>query len=167
MSQAASRGITLVELAAVMAVMAILLSIGAGAYMRAQQGLREDAALGGLANAVREARQLALMNESVAWLEIDLKARRTQPVGLRTVAYFHLEGGESTGAFGYPVALEGDGAEYASDGHIGGCVRLAASDAAISSALWRVRVSTICSLASSRGISRSCFRSSTLSMWNP
>jgi len=121
-SDAAARGVTLVELAAVMAVIAVLLSIGVGVYLRAQQGMREDATLALLENAVREARQMALMNRAEAWLEIDPAEHRVRPVGLRTVAFFHLESADAPGAFGYPVELEGADARYSGRGHTGGGV---------------------------------------------
>src|SRR5262245_21921536 len=119
-------GFTLIEMLAVLALMAILLGIGAGTWSRAVPA--GQLATYQIRDAVRRARNFAVKEGAPAFVlleasnEIDRGAELTAG-GQRTVGQWHFEDASFTG---YPSAPVASGCDLVKDGVIGNALALSA-----------------------------------------
>jgi prepilin-type N-terminal cleavage/methylation domain-containing protein len=120
-----SRGLTLLELIVVMAILVILMGMSAAVYVNMSKSFKEQGAFGDLDVILRQARNNAISNNAPAYVEIDVKGRRVIPWVYKTVGQWHFEKadgyGRSNGAI-HNAKLQG--ATIYKDGKIGACVQL-------------------------------------------
>ena len=120
-----ARGVTLVELMAVLAIVALLMAMSAAVYWQMSQNMKQQGAAADIDVALRQARNNAMASNAPAFVEIDSINHSVTPWVYRTVGQWHFENkdtfGRSSGAHGNAVLR---GAELSKDGKIGKCVRL-------------------------------------------
>ncbi|MCZ7646521.1 MAG: prepilin-type N-terminal cleavage/methylation domain-containing protein [Planctomycetota bacterium] len=104
-------GITLVEMLVVLAILSVLLGLGAMSFFRASQKYKEEAAVGAVETALRTARNEALTQRAPAFVELDHKREipRVTPWSYKLEGLWHFEEGsyQSNGAFGIAAMLQG------------------------------------------------------------
>lgn len=117
----ARRGFTLVELVAVMAIVALLMGMGIGLIAR----LRVDdrAAVGIVQNVLRSARNWSVARDAPARVLIDVTGSTIQSFGMNVIGTWHFEEMPIRGAFGSEgMSL---GGEIVSDGFTGSALSFA------------------------------------------
>lgn len=116
---------TFLEILAVLAIVALMLALSAGAYIHMTRSFSEQAAAADLEVALRQARNAAISSNTPAFVELDVENRRIVPWVYRTVGFWHFEDrndfGKTTGAYHNAVMR---GAELFPEGKVGKCVRL-------------------------------------------
>ena len=116
---------TLVELLAVMAILAMMMGLSAGVYWKMSQNMKEQGAAAEIDVALRQARTNAVTSNAPAFVEIDAANHQVIPWVYKTVGLWHFEKkdgfGRSGGAHSTAVLR---GAELYKEGKIGQCVRL-------------------------------------------
>ncbi len=123
---ARERGLTLLELLLVMALIGLLLGIGTGAFATLDFGRR--AAVGLVQNVVRSARNAALARSAPARVRIDVKRGTIRAEAMEVVGTWRFESERLRGAFGLDGLLQG--AEIEAQGFIGQALTLSGSRAA-------------------------------------
>ena len=123
--QRRSRGLTLMELIVVMAILVILMGMSAAVYVNMSKAFKEQGAAADLDVLLRQARNNAISNNAPAFVEIDIAKREITPWVYKTVGQWHFEKvdgyGRSNGAF-HNAKLQG--AVIYKEGKIGSCVQL-------------------------------------------
>jgi prepilin-type N-terminal cleavage/methylation domain-containing protein len=119
------RGVTLIELLTVIAILTALMGISAYTYIRMSRNYKEQGAAADLDIVLRQARNSAISGNSPAFVQIDPAKGRAVPWLYKTVGLWHLEekasygktrGGMHDGMF--------RGGEIFPEGRIGKCARL-------------------------------------------
>ncbi|MBI3272507.1 MAG: LamG domain-containing protein [Planctomycetes bacterium] len=103
-------GFTLVEMLVVLAILGVLLGLGAGLLSQANKGLGLAAGVNLVASSLRLARNKAMTDHAPCWLLIDPAERSVRTLGRQTIGLWHLEDkeeGVTTGAFGRNGAVQG------------------------------------------------------------
>ncbi|MGD0091154.1 MAG: LamG-like jellyroll fold domain-containing protein [Planctomycetota bacterium] len=121
----ALRGVTLMELLAVLAIVSMMMALGVGTYVKMSTTFKEQGAASQLDVALRQARNAAVSANAPAFVELDVEHRRIVPWVYHTVGFWHFEDrndlGKTTGAYHDAIMR---GAESYPDGKVGKCVRL-------------------------------------------
>ncbi|HEY3321141.1 MAG TPA: type II secretion system protein [Planctomycetota bacterium] len=121
----AARGITLLELLAVMALIGVLLAMSVGVYIRMSNRFKEQGAASAVDVAIRQAHSSAISSGAPGFVAIDVKTRSVVPWAYRTVGMWHFEDkngyGKTSGPYHAAILR---GASLFPDGKIGKCVRL-------------------------------------------
>ncbi|HYG75386.1 MAG TPA: LamG-like jellyroll fold domain-containing protein [Planctomycetota bacterium] len=119
------RGLSLMELLAVMLIISILLGFSGAVYWRSARSFKEQGAAAEVDVALRQAKNSALTANAPAYVEIDVKNNRIVPWVYKTVGLWHLEDrdsyGQSSGPYHRAVMR---GATLFPEGKIGKCARL-------------------------------------------
>lgn len=119
------RGVTLIEILTVVAILTALMGLSAFTYIRMSRNYKEQGAAADLDVVLRQARNSALLSNSPAFVQIDPDKGRVIPWLYKTVGIWHLEektsygktrGGMHDGVF--------RGGEIFPEGKIGKCARL-------------------------------------------
>jgi hypothetical protein len=119
------RGLTMMELLAVIALLAFLMGLSGAAYMRISRSYKEQGAGSDLDVIIRQVRNSAIHSSAPGFVEINDKEHRVTAWAYRTVGLFHFEEGSSLGRT-HGAYHDGrlHGAESYREGKIGKCVRL-------------------------------------------
>ncbi len=119
------RGLTMVEILAVIMIVSLMLGLSAMAYWRMSRSFKEQGAASEVDVAFRQVRNSAITLNAPAFVELDTENRRIVPWVYKTVGLWHFEDrsslGNTTGAY-HPGIMRG--AELYPDGKIGKCARL-------------------------------------------
>ena len=125
LSTKSSRGLTLLELLTVLAIVSMMMALSIGAYLYMSRSFKEQAAASELDLALRQARNSAIGANAPAFVEIDVEKRRIVPWVYHTVGFWHFEDrsdfGRTTGAYRNAIMR---GAELFPEGKVGKCARL-------------------------------------------
>jgi len=128
-SPRAARGLSLMELLAVMLILSVLMSFSAAVYWRTARSFKEQGAASEVDVALRQAKNSAITANAPAFVEIDTKTNRIIPWVYKTVGLWHFEDrnsyGQTTGAYHHATMR---GAILYNDGKIGKCARLKGGD---------------------------------------
>ncbi|MBE7466861.1 MAG: prepilin-type N-terminal cleavage/methylation domain-containing protein [Planctomycetes bacterium] len=124
------RGITLIELLVVLAIVGVLLGLGAMSFLRISRKHKEEGVLGSVETALRVARNTALTTRAPAFVELDNASNppRVAAWSYRLEGYWHFEkvGYESAGAYGLQALIHGC---ESAEGKVGKCLSLVAAGA--------------------------------------
>lgn len=112
------RAFTLVELMVVMAILGVLLGMGAAVFASASSGYQFRSAVAGAGTVVRSARNYAMARQSVATVIVEQRDDETRIVALgqRVVAAWHLESPPAETSGKHTLTIGGD-KEYGRFGH--------------------------------------------------
>lgn len=120
-----SAGLTLMELLTVIAIMSLMLTLSAAAYVNASRAQKAKGAAADLDVILRQVKNSAVGANATACVDIDEKKHNFTPWVYRTVGFWHFEDrdsyGRSTGAYHEAVLR---GAELFPEGKIGKCAKL-------------------------------------------
>ena len=97
-------GYTLVELIVVIAIISTLMGIGVAGYLAMGRSMSTEARLSEIEDALRSARNFAVVSGSTARVDIDTQARTLTPVGFKVIGLWHLESDE--GAYERDLLIE-------------------------------------------------------------
>jgi competence protein ComGC len=124
-SQRVARGVTLVEVLTVVAILVTLLALSAFTYIRMSRSYKEQGAAAELDVVLRQARNSALVSNAPAFVQIDSEKKRVTPWLYKTVGMWRFEdhGGSGKTHGAYHDAMF-RGGEIFNEGKIGKCARL-------------------------------------------
>ena len=119
-------GMTLIELLAVLMIVAMMMAMSAAVYWQMSQNMKQQGAAGDVDVALRQARNNAMSSNSPAFVEIDSANHALTPWVYKTVGQWHFESkdtfGRTPGA--HATAVIRGAAELWKDGKIGKCIYL-------------------------------------------
>ncbi|MCX7803619.1 MAG: prepilin-type N-terminal cleavage/methylation domain-containing protein [Planctomycetota bacterium] len=115
-------GFTLVEMLMVMAIAALLMALGVGAYRRYAKAAADEAEFGALDLLIRKARNTALLEGTGAYVLFESGGgeARARAWGYRLVGMWSFEDGRGSGAFGLNASIRGKAVIV--PGRIGNCL---------------------------------------------
>ncbi len=115
-------GFTLVEMLMVMAIAAMLMALGVGAYRRYAKAAADEAEFGSLDLLIRKARNTALLEGTGAYVlfESGSGEARARAYGYKLAGAWSFEDARGAGAFGLNIALRGKAALV--QGKVGNCL---------------------------------------------
>jgi type II secretory pathway pseudopilin PulG len=117
---------TMIELLAVMTIVAMMLAMSAAVYWQMSQNMKQQGAAGDLDVALRQARNNAISSNAPAFVEIDSAGHTVTPWVYKTVGQWHFESKDGFGRTPGPhntAAVRG-AAEIKDNGKIGKCILL-------------------------------------------
>ena len=121
----AGRGMTLIELLAVMAILATMMGLSAAVYWRMSQNMKEQGAAAEIDVALRQARTNAVASNAPAFVELDAENHLVIPWVYKVVGLWHFENkdgfGRTPGAHSSAILRSSD---LKDDGKIGKCAYL-------------------------------------------
>jgi prepilin-type N-terminal cleavage/methylation domain-containing protein len=119
------RGLTMMELLAVILIISMMLGFSGTVYWRMSKAFKEQGAAAELDVALRQVRNSAITANAPAFVELDVENKRVVPWVYKTVGFWHFEDRSSYGRTSGPYH-QGimRGADLFPDGKIGKCVRL-------------------------------------------
>ena len=117
----ARRGVTLLELLLVMAILGVALGAGVGLF--ATLDLGKSQARGLVKNVLRTAQNSATVRQAPARVRFDVERQRMVAESMQVVGTWHFEGGAVAGVSGMDGALSG-GTRFVEDGFLGEALEL-------------------------------------------